>query len=507
MIATCITIVVAIPPSGSAQEPSTAAAPAPGPAAECAASHPVRPEVPGTYGFLDGSSAIKDGIESNISWGSAWADHDRDGLPDLLVGRHYRNPKFLSNRCDQLVNDDSFEPWGFGDRHNCAWGEANGDGLIDLFCTQGGERGKGARANNLYIQQPDGTFIDEAKQRRVDYAPARSRAVSWIDYDTDGDLDIFIAAQWRKGYPDRMFRNDGGIFTRTNVGLESIVSSETVAWSDLDHDGDPDLLMTLKNHRARYFENRGGRFKRIALRPFTGHEYLSVTAADLTGDGWDDLVAVGGGYTVIMKNRGGSFVVTRRVGAKLGRMATPFDVDNDGDLDLYVVRGAAGNGSQQTTDLADKLLVNVNGAFVPTGHGHREPKDGSGDAASASDWDRDGTVDLFLSNGYKKRSGSFILLDNVSDAGNWAGLYLNGGARNPLGFGVRVKIGRGKRSFWLTQNDGVAFRTQSEVGYLHIGMGGADGRRVQVRWPSGAKDCGTAKAGTMISITRGSGGC
>ena len=82
------------------------------------------------------------------------------------------------------------------DRHNCAWGEANGDGRPDLLCVQGTEVGN----NELWLNTPDG-FVESADAYGLARPADRARTATWIDYDQDGDLDLFLGNVPASGHP------------------------------------------------------------------------------------------------------------------------------------------------------------------------------------------------------------------------------------------------------------------------------------------------------------------
>jgi hypothetical protein len=460
--------------------------------------------------FVDVTQAEGVAIQARRSWGSTWMDHDLDGDPDLLVNRHFFPPYYFEHGPGGYAEAEALQRALDApdfDRHACAWGDPSGDGLPDLLCTQGAEKGKGIGPNQLLIQDPDGGFEDQAVERGVAYPPARSRTANWIDYDGDHDLDLFVATQFREGYPNRMFRNDDGNFTKVRVGLEREVESEVTAWADWDQDGDQDLLVTVKDGPLMSFRNVGGRFRLVRLRALDG-DWLGATFGDADGDRWPDLHLINERRSVIFTNNRGRFEATHRMRTIEGRTGVWFDVDNDTDQDLFLLRGAPGNGDDpDARDRTDVLLLNTENGFSPKRVTVTGDPQGNGDSVAVADHDRDGTLDLHVTNGYKRTAGPFLLLENRSTAGNWTALRLDGGPGNPFGMWAELEVRTEAGSYRLSVTDGMVFRSQSEVGYTHLALGIAEAGDVQVLWLDGTVDCVKVVHGTVGDLEKGGAPC
>src|SRR5262249_37500381 len=132
--------------------------------------------------------------------------------------------------------------------------------------------------------------------------PAGEQVVP-IDYDSDGDLDLFVSS--RSG--DHLMRNnlDGTWTDVTGVALPKWISSQWAAAADFDRDGDTDLVLVKADGGLLLLDNlRGGRFaEREAGLPKSGH-FLAVAAGDLNGDGRPDLVWTTETATFVALNRG-----------------------------------------------------------------------------------------------------------------------------------------------------------------------------------------------------------
>jgi hypothetical protein len=474
-----------------------------------ATEEPVVVEPP-AYSFLDVTAAEGILLQPRRSWGSTWMDHDLDGSPDLLVNRHFLAPVYFEHQVQGYSEaewQDVLRVPDF-DRHACLWGDPNQDALPDLLCLQGAERGRGTGPNQLIVQKPGGGFVRERGALGLAYAPGRSRTGNWVDFDRDGDLDFFDGTAYREGYPNRMFRNRGGRFKRALVGLGDELQSEVSAWADWDQDRDLDLLLTRKDRRAVAYENRRGKFRRIRLPRVTTDDWLGATFGDLNGDEWPDLHLINAGRSLILRNRRGRFEPVHRMRTYQGRTGVWFDVDNDTDQDLFIVRGAPGNGDDpDAVDRPDLLLIQNDGRFKQQTVEESGADAGNGDSVAVSDHDRDGSLDLFITNGYKRTAGPFVLLENRSTIQNWAAVRLNGGRGDPFGMWADLKVSTPQGTYRRHLTDGLVFRSQSEVGHTHLGLGTAEHARVEVRWFRGGRDCVQLQAGQTVDLRKGSSPC
>lgn len=460
------------------------------------------------YSFKDVTreAGLNDAVRT---WGSTWNDYNEDGRPDLWINRHWRQPRLYSNvrGAGFQENDSNDFRMEEIDRHACAWGEANGDGRADLYCVRGADKGIGAGANQLFLQGPAGSFSNRADGRGVSNPNGRGRTANWLDYDGDGDLDIFVGNLTRSGYPNAMFRNDGDVFTQVEVGLSQELATVSSSWSDWDLDGDPDLLVLQHGGRpAVAYENVGGRFESVNLPNVSGEHWNSAAWDDFDGDGRPDLHLVSPIRSEILRNTFSGFEIVDGMNLVEGRMSAWLDVDNDSDLDSFVVQGSEGrrptSGSRNHPDF---LLVNTKNGFRKLQSGALQgPSGGNGDAVSASDYNRDGRVDLFITNGLFYWTGPNVLLENWSEVGNWVGVDLDGDAKNPMGFGATVTARVGRRTIERQITDGANYRSQNEAGYLHLGLDDATTVQLHVRWPDGSSDCTTAAAGLVVEMVKGS---
>ncbi len=173
------------------------------------------------------------------SYSNAWGDYDNDGDLDLAVSlgtgevRLYRNDSggFTSVGAAAGLPQAGYELRGL------SWGDYDGDGDIDLL--------GGATANDKLTKvfRNDGAkFTDVAAEIGLTVPGRSARQTNFVDYDNDGDLDVYAADRTGE---NTLFRNDSGRFTRVFAGVGPTDKRPTVGacWLDYDHDGDLDLFL------------------------------------------------------------------------------------------------------------------------------------------------------------------------------------------------------------------------------------------------------------------------
>jgi hypothetical protein len=440
------------------------------------------------------------------TYGASLVDFDGDGRPDPFLNWHNSRPPSLLQNLGGLNFARPMVPWSWPmDRHVCAWGEANGDRSPDLFCGQGAHGGLGEGPNELWSTNPWGEW---ALSAGVDNTMARTRSANWLDYDLDGDLDLFTGAIARDQFGDQLFRNDRGSFVPVQAGISGLRTTVLSSWADWNRDGYPDLLLTEAgtDGNLRAFVNRQGTFARVTLRNSRGN-WKSAAWGDYDGDGWPDLHLVGVGHSRILHNDHGTFKPVHDTTLIRGRASAWLDIDNDGLLDLYVVQSAAGSDPGAIGDAADRLIVQTRkGVFRKVDLPGTAGWAGSGQSVATGDVNGDRRIDVLVSNGRVRWKGLQQLLTNRTPAGNAASLVLLGTRWNPLGFGTRIRVTIGKVQRRVSITDGMAGLSQSSA-VAHIALGSASAAWVRVMWPNGVCDQLRVRAGTTVRLAIRSRSC
>ena len=298
-----------------------------------------------------------------------------------------------------------------------AWGDFDGDGDLDLFSTG--------------IQVPHSLYRNESGERFTDVTaaaglddPRGGWSATAVDYDNDGDLDLYATRDaWEGKAPNSLYRNLGGLRfddVGEDAGVGDPDDSFTAAWADVDNDGRVDLYVadgiTGGGTANKLFLNRGGRFEDMADRFRVAHpgKSLGVAFGDYDRDGDVDLyVADVAGPNTLYRNESGSRFtdVTGTAGVaepeEGGYVAFFADFDRDGAIDLFVssmcyyeqfvesqVAGRAVGrnrahlyrnlGGGRFADVAPEAGISRNFGSMGAGIG---------------DVDYDGLVDLYLANG------------------------------------------------------------------------------------------------------------
>jgi hypothetical protein len=215
-------------------------------------------------------------------------------------------------------------------------------------------------------------------------------ANAWADFNSDGWLDA--------ANNNRLYRNDGGIFT--NLFSFLLFNRNHYAWSDYDRDGDLDLveagLPSIGAAAIRLFRNDGGTNFVISNLPgITNGAFGAVAWGDFDNDGDEDLLITGHpgfpaiGRTQLLRNTDGVFVDSGIQFLGVSRSSCLWmDFDNDGDWDLLI----SGQTGTTTATAVTRLYRNDgNSRFVeiPTTLPNLTES-----GFAAADFDRDGSMDL-----------------------------------------------------------------------------------------------------------------
>lgn len=301
-------------------------------------------------------------LPEDMGSGLAWGDYDDDGDPDL----------FLVNFRGSIVESES----ATNERGRCA----------------------------LYRNEGSGKFTDVAKEAGVDRS-LFGMAAAWGDYDSDGDLDLYVTAYGS----NVLFRNDGdGTFTDVSemAGVDDERFSAGCAWGDFDRDGQIDLYVTTYVK----FQFRDEDLTRVRQLKGEVNPY-TINPSSFPAD-----------TNVLYRNNGdGTFTdIAEQAGVAdpQGRSleAIWFDFDNDQWLDLYVANDVSANGVFRN---------NGNGTFSDIGAISSAADYRGAMGLAICDYGDDGDFDLFVTH-WVAQENAFFLNDTLvtpTDGGNRSVLF------------------------------------------------------------------------------------
>ena len=381
------------------------------------------------------------------------ADFDNDGDLDVYVGFRGAPSRLYRNEAGRFVDVASALGLEEGEEvRAAAWGDYDGDGNLDLYV--GFARGARTR-NKLYHHVP--TADADSGRRFVDVAPSlgvddfgTTRQPVFIDYDGDGDVDLYVAFRDR---PNALYRNDGPgkpfVDVAASVGLADPRKTVGSLWFDMDQDGDLDVFVANQDGDTNgFFRNDHGVFTDVAHElgmdgfgrpPVYGG--VGATLLDYDNDGDFDLYLGNYGPNTFFRNEGaGKFTeVAASLGVAGDYHATTVvsgDYDNDGREDIYVASYLTG------VMHARDYLYHNDGS---TGFSDRLPsyvaKHDATHGVQFFDFDLDGDLDLMLADNlqygsnalFRNRRGGRSLLVSVQDgkgrstrAGSEVRLYKTG---------------------------------------------------------------------------------
>ncbi|HMH33536.1 MAG TPA: CRTAC1 family protein, partial [Puia sp.] len=248
--------------------------------------------------------------------GVAIGDINNDGRPDVFFTANQGKNRLYLNKGDWKFEDIT-DKAGVAGIHKWHTGvtmaDVNGDGWLDIYVCNSGEIEGDDRANELYINQKDGTFKEEAKLYGLDNKGLGTQAV-FFDFDHDGDLDCFVLNNSYRpiesfGYNrllrdkrdpqngDKLYRNDHGKFVdiseKAGIYGSEIGFGLGVTVGDLNNDGWDDMYVSndFFERDYLYINQRNGSFKEV-ITEATGHISLSSMGSDMIDINNDGLLDV-----------------------------------------------------------------------------------------------------------------------------------------------------------------------------------------------------------------------
>jgi hypothetical protein len=475
-------------------------------------------------------------IESNGS-GAVVLDYDNDGLMDIYlvnagplpgVTHHAQGTKREPNRLYRNRGDGTFEDvtekagvGGIGYGIAAVAADYDNDGYVDLYVVNVNRvRDAVLSKNILYHNRGNGTFEDVTDKAGVGDTGTGIGAV-WVDIDNDGKLDLLVGNYLTydpdyklyfnpDAYPgplsykpefNVLYRNRGdGTFENITEAAGLRIPGHramSVCAFDYDQDGHEDLYICNDATPNLLLENDGmGHFKDVSLKAAVafnavGEAAGSMTAAigDCNGDLIPDILVSRLGYGSLYIGSREKVFEDRMMASGLGKLTAEFvgwgsnflDFDNDGDLDIFVANGDAhhlvGWESLLLENDGKGNFINARekgGAYFDTRIRAR--------GSYVLDYDNDGRMDILVT----CIGDRPFLLHNRDKSGNhWITLDLQGTKSNRDGFGAKITLTAGGKSYYSQARCPAGFLGQSDR-RVHFGFGPSKTvEKLEIRWPSG----------------------
>lgn len=440
--------------------------------------------------------------------GITFFDYDNDGWDDITVASVSGDPiHFLKNINGNFVTQTFNISNNNQGNKQINWVDIDNDGDNDLFITSDTSGNRlFENLGNMILSE-----ITSSSGMLMDNFPYYG--ASWGDYNNDGYLDVFISIR-DPNIPNVLYKNNGdNTFTLVNAeaGLLSTGSmSFCAAFLDYDNDGDQDIYVSNDKYVVRslmYKNNGDGTFTEVGIETGTGIsiDAMSVTVDDINYDGWLDIyVTNNNNDSVLLINNGDgtftdmaqSFQVTFNSN---GWSALFLDADNDMDLDLYV--SGEGNGALPQF-LSSAFYENVNPLYFQL-YNNAIPDDYAYSYGNATgDTDNDGYPEIVVNN--ITHDNIFLWKNNTPNTNNWLKVKLEGTQSNRNGIGSFIEISiNGTKQYRYTLC-GEGYLSQNSATEI-FGLGDATIiDYVKVKWLSGIEDVlYNVNANQQLNITEG----
>lgn len=454
--------------------------------------------------------------------GCAFLDYNQDTWQDiLLVGPG--NLALYKNNKDGTFEDQTKQS-GFDTKKRwmgCAVGDYDGDGRSDVFLT-------GYKCFALYRNTERG-FVDVTVSSGISGLDW-SLSAAFADFNSDGKLDLYISQYLKFDSTTQQLCQLGQLRSACGPEVYSTLSGKMylnvgggkfkqMPWkdtgktwgalvSDLLGTGRPAIYLANDMMPGDLWVQKNGKWVNIGSESATAFDAngqlqggMGVDSGDYDNDGKLDLFVTNyfmQAASLYHNDGNGFFTVTSSVSGigpptmRYVKFGTGFvDFDNDGWLDIFIVNGHVRDNVKdydRSQDYAQPMQMfrNIQGRFED----HSESllplteKPIVGRGISFSDYDKDGKIDVLVTN----LEGKSLLLKNVTDAGHWVKVRLNDMGGNRQGLGAMITLKAGETSYLREiRTAGSVMSALEPAAYFGLGKDASPPLQLSIRWQDGFK--------------------
>ncbi|MEZ5488867.1 MAG: CRTAC1 family protein [Gammaproteobacteria bacterium] len=452
------------------------------------------------------------------TWAGSFADFDNDGDPDMLVtnggyttdstlallenrinlGQGFVNVTQQTGLSNQQADGEKYRWWGV------SWADYDNDGWLDVIVTRLRQRPL------LFHNEGNGQFTERGEQLGLrDYGHRDAKNPVWIDYDEDGDQDLYIAGIDWHGF----FRNDGNRFTEVTdqvfiapfegrSGLPAVFAAST---ADFDQDGHEDLYLgRWESQDYVLFSNGDGTFQQVGRAngiDTANLDKLSATdinpmVSETRQQRQQQRLSSADGREVDLAP------LENTMGLGIG------DLFDDGFPDIVIGSGDPFFNAEDIIfcNLGQRRFERCTERFIEPDASHRMTR---GHGVAFADINRDGFTDFFFNLGghppfdfnqkAESRETNKLFMRQTSKTANAAWLTLIGTRSNRDAIGARVVYGEGESQRYQFVRSTGGFQSQNSKTLL-LQLGDQASVPVTITWPSGMVTELTVERGQTLRI-------
>ncbi|GAB4141812.1 MAG: hypothetical protein Tsb009_11770 [Planctomycetaceae bacterium] len=489
------------------------------------------------FTYRNGEEAGHYSILESLGGGVALLDYDADGLLDIFIpgGGHFGPKKEILSYSPVLYRN--LGNWKFQDvtqeaglkfapyySHGVAVDDYDHDGFPDILVT-------GYGGLTFFHNRGDGTFEERAKPAGLTDKQWSSTA-AWGDLNGDGSPDLYVAHyvnwswendppcyavqdQQREVCPPKKFKGLSDIIYLSNgdgtfqdatrqLGLKREGKGLGALIGDFDLNGQLDIFVANDEEDNFLYRNTvSGKFQEIGMVSGTSrgddgrvNGSMGIDIGDFNGDGLPDLwianyeresfALLRNEQNCLFTHVGQSLGITSLGGLYVGWGTAFIDFDRDGDLDIFVSNGHVIRHPVNAPVMQKPILLeNQNGKRfknISATAGEYFRQSHMGRGLAAGDLDDDGDVDIVIS---RTNQPVAVLENETPNSNSWIQFRLIGtkSCRHPVGAIVTVKTSSGKKQVKQIKS-GSSYASTNDP-RLFFGLGTSKVESVEIRWPSG----------------------